>query len=332
MIIQNIIKKVLVLFCIISFTGGSNEDNDTFNHEGIEGLTADNFPMMDSSTSTNPLLKLMAYKLTGIKYKWETSFMNGIEKYVVSDGDYYYSNATDIEKQKLAEIEAKLKCSITHGSFINLIDNQVELIIASRNISRDEKLYAKEKGVDIIEKPIGTDGFVFIKNKANPVKSLTCEQIKSIYSGKFTNWKEVGGNDVPITPYMRNKNSGSQEKMETLVMEGEPMLDLPELTGGGMTSPFFSLWEDVNGIAYTPYYYCTKMVDDPRIEMLRINDIQPDKMRIASHQYPYVSEIYVAMRADINENSMSWKIFEFLTSEKANDIIEESGYINAISN
>lgn len=49
MIIQNIIKKAFVLFCIISFTGCSNEDNDTFNHEDIEGLTADNFPMMDSS-------------------------------------------------------------------------------------------------------------------------------------------------------------------------------------------------------------------------------------------------------------------------------------------
>lgn len=53
-------------------------------------------------------------------------------------------------------------------------------------------------------------------------------------------------------------------------MKGEPMMDAPELVGGGMTSPFYSLWENVNGMAYTPYYYCTAMIDDPRIKMFDV--------------------------------------------------------------
>ncbi|ERI84141.1 hypothetical protein HMPREF1981_02450 [Bacteroides pyogenes F0041] len=325
------IITMLLLFCTIGFVNCNNEEENVINYENsIEGLTADNFPVMDSSTSTHPLLKLLGYKLMGIRYKWEVSFMSGIEKYITCDSEYYYgtnSTATNAARQRLEQIEAKMKKSTTHGSFVNLIDDKVELIIASRAISRDEKQYAKEKGTGIIEKPVGIDGFVFIKNKENPVKSLTCEQIRSIYSGKITNWKEVGGNDVAITPYMRNRNSGSQEKMETLVMKGEPMMDAPELVGGGMTSPFYSLWENVNGMAYTPYYYCTAMIDDPRIKMFDVEGVQPDKTTIASRQYPYVSEIYAAVRADVDKSSMSWKIFEFLTSGAANAIIEESGYV-----
>lgn len=151
--------------------------------------------------------------------------------------------------------------------------------------------------------------------------------MKDIYTGRITNWKEVGGEDVAISPYMRNRNSGSQEKMETLVMNGEPMIDLPEMIGGGMTSPFYSLWEDKYGIAYTPYYYCTTMVDDPAIEMFSIDGVEPGRSTIAGREYRYVSEIYAVVRADTDKSSMAWKVFEFITSANANKLIEESGYI-----
>lgn len=155
----------------------------------------------------------------------------------------------------------------------------MELIIASRNISRDEKNYADEKGVSLIEHPIGRDAFIFIVNNNNPVNNLTISQIQDIYTGKTRNWKDVGGNDATISPYIRNANSGSQEKMETLVMKGLTMIDWPEMITHGMAGPFFSLRYDKNGIAYTPYFYYSIMArgEQAWAKSICVNGIEANK-------------------------------------------------------
>ena len=112
------------------------------------------------------------------------------------------------------------KRRINLKSFLNLIDGRVELIITARSISRDERVYANEKGVALTEKPIAKDALAFLVNPANPVNNLTTAQIQGIYTGAITNWKEVGGLDAEIVPYVRNSNSGSQEKFETTIMAG----------------------------------------------------------------------------------------------------------------
>ena len=112
-------------------------------------------------------------------------------------------------------------------SFMNLIDDKVEMVIAARLISRDEKVYAEENGVTLIGKPIAKDALTFMVNPLNPVNNLSISQLQRIYTGEITNWKEVGGNDEEINPYVRNRNSGSQEKFETLVMDGLTIGDFP---------------------------------------------------------------------------------------------------------
>ena len=72
---------------------------------------------------------------------------------------------------------------------------------------------AENNGVILVKKEITREAFVFLINKNNPVKSLSIEQIKDIYSGKITNWNEVGGDDAPINAFQRNSDSGSQMRM-----------------------------------------------------------------------------------------------------------------------
>lgn len=74
---------------------------------------------------------------------------------------------------------------------------------------------------------IGRDGFVFVENKENKVDNLTIEQIQNIYTGKIRNWSEVGGEDAEIIAYQREKNSGSQNLMEKMVMKGLEMMEVP---------------------------------------------------------------------------------------------------------
>ena len=114
-----------------------------------------------------------------------------------------YGGPYDIEPQYTCPQEEwrhlELDClqkSNTHGSFINLLDGKVEVIFTARSMSRDEMVYAEEKGVELIEKPIAKDALAFLVNPANTVEDLSTEQIQSIYTGEITNWSEVGGADV----------------------------------------------------------------------------------------------------------------------------------------
>lgn len=283
----------------------------------IDGITQENYPKVDGSTSTDPLNRLIASKLLGYNYKWERAeFMNGL----------WYLN-TDLPHEFVTD---RLKSSQTHNSIINLIDKKADIILSARKISPDEKVYADNAGVGLIEMPIALDAFVFVTHLDNPVKSLTTQQVQDIYTGKVKNWKEVGGSDEVIKPYTRNQNSGSQELMESLVMKGLSMADIevdyePELPS--MSLVFTRLRSDVNALGYTVYYYKEQIVRDNVVKSLAIDGIFPDKQSIKNKTYPYVAEVYATIRSDLDRNTMAYKLFELLQSDAGKSSILESGYI-----
>ncbi len=307
----------LVCLCVLNASCSAHDK------ELSSALTIDNFPILDCSTSTQPLSVILTAKTLDLPYIW---WKNAIwDQTWYCKIDYDKTGLSQEEKQLL---ESKLKCSTTHGSYMNLIDGDVELIIASRHISRDEKAYADNKGVSLIEHPIGRDAFIFIVNNNNPVTGLTSSQIQDIYTGKISNWNEVNGNEAPINPYTRDANSGSQEKMETLVMQGLTMIGRPEMVTHGMAGPFYSLRQDANGIAYTPYFYYSIMTRDQTwAKYIRINGIEPNKNNISNNTYQYVSEIYAAVRSDIDKSSTAYQLFEYLTTASGQNIVKESGYV-----
>ena len=176
---------------------------------------------------------------------------------------------------------------------------------------------------------------MFIVHPGNKVKSLTQEQIRKIYTGEITNWKQVGGEDHEIHPYTRDPDSGSQEKMETLVMGGQPTISLPEMLGTTMLSPYFSIEADEWGIGYTPYFFCDRMVGDLRsVSVLAVDGAFPTPGSILkgvqgmSGGYPYFSNIYAAIRADEPADSFASQIYRWLSTPAAKDIIDASGYIS----
>jgi len=283
----------------------------------IEGITMENYPKVDGSTSTDPLNRLIACKLLGYNYEWEQAvFMNNL---------WYLK--TDLPQDFVAE---RLKSSQTHQSIINLIDKKADIILTARKMSPDEKEYADNAGVQLIETPVALDAFIFVANLENPVKSLTTKQVQDIYMGKIKNWKEVGGNDKAMKPYTRNQNSGSQELMESLVMKELEMGDLavdyePELPG--MSQVFSSIRYDVDALGYTVYYYKEHIVRDKVVKSLAIDGIYPDKGSLQSRKYPFVAEVYAAIRSDLDENSMAYKLYKLLQTAAGKSVIAESGYL-----
>ena len=290
----------------------------------IDGLSVDNFPVIDGSDSTEPLRMLLASALTdGFKCMWIPWVVDGALWLLPS-----YSGESEEQVERIRTLFQNFKYSNTHPSYVNLIDGAADIIICARESSDDEINYAKEKGVTLIEKPIALDSFAFLLNRINGVNNLTHEQIVGIYSGKITNWKEVGGKDTTIVAFTRNRNSGSQEKMEKLVMQGVPMIDLPEMRGGSMMAPYQSIMASYYGIAYSPYYYYINMSDSyQRVKAISVNNVPPTKQYIRSREYPFVSEVYACIRSDEPTDSYARKIFDYLTTDDGKKIIEASGFV-----
>jgi phosphate transport system substrate-binding protein len=91
-----------------------------------------------------------------------------------------------------------------------LINGTTEICEASRSMKDSEKAQLKEKGgAGAEEIVVAKDGLSVYLNDSNPLNELTMEQLKGIFTGKITNWKEVGGADVKIIPYSRENSSGT---------------------------------------------------------------------------------------------------------------------------
>lgn len=315
---KSLILSVLLIFVHVFFTSCDKEELEygDFNY-----ITYEEWPHTDCSTSTGPVRDIVAYKLLGVSYEWEKSFLSPTYYMIVPD----FPGAGFTYNDYLA----KNLCSGTHGAYMNLMEGKTDVIIASRDISRNEKASADEIGVELETAPLAIDALVFIVSPKNPVKNLTSDQVRKIYTGEITNWKEVGGSDHAITPYVRDADSGSQEKMETMVMAGLKMIDgLPETIGGAMLSPYYSIEEDEYGIGYTPFYYCTTMVRDLiKVDILSIDGVSPSNQTLRDGTYPFISSIYAAIRKSENHESMAYKLYQFLFTKKGADIVDESGYI-----
>lgn len=320
---KNIYLHIVSLFLLFPTSCSGDDTNNV--SPVLEGMTPENFPVLDGSDSTEPLRDILMCRIFGFQYKWErySPFLQDPTRAKQEVRPVYACS----DSQR-ALIEKKMQKSNTHQSYMNLIDGKVELVIAARAASRDENKYARDNNVALIEKPIAKDALTFMVNNSNSIESLSVEQIRKIYTGDIANWQEVGGEDMLITPYVRNRNSGSQEKFETMVMDGLEIKKFPEWhMGTAMETPYFQIENDRSGIAFTPYYYYSVIVGYGSTKAIGIEGVGMTKENIYNDTYPYVTNIYASIRADIDKSSTAYKIFEFLTSDKGQSVVEESGYI-----
>lgn len=222
----------------------------------------------------------------------------------------------------------------THGKsakvYASLINKEKDLIFASEP-SDDILKQAKEANVEFDMTGIGKDGFVFVVNKDNPVDSLTIEQIQKIYTGEITNWSQVGGNDEEIVAFQREKNSGSQNLMEKMVMKDTKMQDAPS---GLMIASMEGLIDSVaqnydNGkssIGYSIYLYAKEQYVKDNIKFLSINGVYPSDETIADGSYPLSKIVYAITRKDVAQDSNVRKLIDWLLTADGQKAVVAGGY------
>lgn len=220
-----------------------------------------------------------------------------------SDDNYYGENFAS---------DSVMQYQNTIRGFDALADGKVDMFFTAHP-SEEQLKSAEEKGADLEILPIGREAFVFFVNKDNPVDGLTTQQIRSIYRGEITDWKEVGGASKKINPLTRVKGSGSQTMMEKF-MEGDMLASRDPLAIFG------------GSVGYSFRYYLSGMVADGNVKMLAVDGVYPDADNIRNGSYPISTDFYVVYRSD-NENGNVKRLAEWLLSEEGQTMIEACGYV-----
>ena len=263
-------------------------------------FTRDNFPRLDGSTSTAPLAQAAAAVLLG-------------------------EPREDVE-------EFAADFSRTTQSFRNLANGLCDILIVSEPAPEVfDELRAMGFGVELA--PIALDALVFVVNAGNPVDNLTHKQIQDIYTGKITNWHEVGGDDIEIVPFQRNAEAGSQVLMEKLVMYAIDMADAPThsfMTAFGMGEMITAMMGfdgSASAIGYTVFFYADDMGMAEGLKILAVEGITPNAETIKSGAYPFINPYYVVIGENEPEKSPARIMWNWLQSNDGQKLVDLEGYV-----
>lgn len=281
-------------------------------------ITPSEYPVIDGSTSTQPVGIVLAATVLGTTYGYADQ-NDGSKKMV----------AFSAARQTLADsINTMIvKHNTTHDAYVNVIKGTAGLGLIARSPSVDEIALAESLKVKIEVQPFAIDAFVFLVNRKNSLDNITLEQIRQIYSGGDTNWISLGGPDLKIRPYQRERNSGSQEMMISLVMKETPLISSPDMVLMGMMGPFNALNTDTAGLGYTVYFYGKNMAPEQYVKFVSVNGVAATSENISNHTYPLWADVYLVNRVDLDPSSNAAYMRELILSPQGQEIIERCGYV-----
>lgn len=243
------------------------------------------------------------------------------------------SNALGIS---LEEAENDTTCTKTNMAWNNLFEKNADVLIVGEMPGevRRELEYANERKSpkqQLLYAPVRREGLVFIVNKSNPVESLTKQQLIDIYTGKITNWKEVGGNDAKIEAFQREEKSGSQTIFRKILMkniepEAKEMMYYPAEMND-LIDVLASYDNSNNAIGYSVYYYVTQMYKNDNLKLIKVEGAMPSNETIANFTYPLLNESYTAIRADEPVDSNARKLYDYIRSNQGKEAVIEAGYV-----
>lgn len=225
-----------------------------------------------------------------------------------------------------------IQVSVTGGGsgtgIAALINGTTDIAASSRDIKDKEKKQAEEKGTRLKEVTVGSDGIAIIVNNNNPLNELSMSQIKDIFTGKITNWKQLGGPEQPILSYSRESSSG------TYVFFQEHVLDKKDYAKSTRLMPATSgiveaVSSDASGIGYVGLGYAQKTGDKVKViavkSDMKAKAITPSEESVLDKSYPIARELYLYVPEKVS--GASDQFVEYVLSKKGQEIVKESGYI-----
>ncbi len=203
----------------------------------------------------------------------------------------------------------------------SLMNKACDIANMSRFMKDAEFKSCVDKGIRPVAHVVAFDGLAVIVNPKNTVRALSMKQISDIYTGKISNWKELGGEDAKIVIVSRDTNSGTYETFNELVLKKAPVAKDAEYVGSnGQARTRVNTTK--NAIAYVGLGFA-----DDSVKTLSVNGILPNAKSVSSGKYPIARPLF--MFTD-GYPKMGSDVYNFVTihlSKEGREIVSDLGYI-----
>jgi phosphate transport system substrate-binding protein len=237
--------------------------------------------------------------------------------------------------ERYREIRPEVRISVSGGGsgvgLTALVNGTVDIANASRQIKPEELDLALERGVQPVEFVIARDAIAVIVHPDNPVQRLTLRQISDIYSGRISNWSQVGGEDRPIVRLSRETNSGTHVYfLETVVRLGDSDSDVlfsPDTlllpSSEGIVN---EVRQNPNAIGYDGLGYVP-----PDLRMIAVARDQrgpyvlPSALTVDDGSYPVARELYMYTGGEPLGAVAAY--LDWILSAEAQEIVAELGFV-----
>jgi phosphate transport system substrate-binding protein len=200
-----------------------------------------------------------------------------------------------------------------------LIDKTTDIANSSRDLKKEEKDLAKEKGVHLISHLIAIDAIVPIVHPDNPVKGLTIEQLNLIYQGKITNWKSIDGPNKGIVVISRDTSSGTYDTWEEKILHKArvtPRAQTQESNGAVVQA----VSKNKFAIGYIGIGYLKKTVRG-----IKVNGVEASTQTAKLGQYPIARPLF--MFTDGQPAGITGEFIRFLLSTEGQKIVKTQGFV-----
>ena len=189
--------------------------------------------------------------------------------------------------------------------------------------SRDMKDEEKTGYPDVKPIVVARDGIALIVHPSNPVSSLPVEEIKGIYKGTYTNWSELGGDDMEIVVVGRDSASGTREFFWTEVMDKEDFVaTMLEKNSNGAVKQTVS--QTPGAIAYVGLGYIDETVKAVKIRE-GSRETEPTVENVKNGSYPISRSLYLLVKGE--PTGLARDFIDFILSEEGQSIVEEEGFV-----
>ena len=228
--------------------------------------------------------------------------------------------AAEVYMEKNPSVSISVRGGGSGNGIAALVDGATDIADASRFIKERELKQAVANGIQPVPHRVAMDGIAVIVNESNSVKDLTLNDLKKIYTGKISNWKELGGPNKEIVIVSRDSSSGTFEVFGEIALGGERVSPkaLMQSSNGTVAG---TVAETAGAIGYVGIGY----LDNPGIKAIKVNGVKPTNATVASGEFPIARPLF--MFTDGWPEGLTSKFINFVLSAEGQDIVEAQGYV-----